>query len=62
MLNSARKKIEAEKEEALRTIRAEVTALSVQLTERILREKLSDEQEQMKMIDRLLDEVVISKS
>ena len=62
LLASARKKIEAEKEEALRAIRSEVSTLSVQLAERILREKLADEQEQMKMIDRLLDEVDISKS
>lgn len=62
MLASARKKIEAEKEEALRTIRREVSTLSVELAERILREKLGDEQEQMKMIDRLLDEVDISKA
>ncbi|HOO95669.1 MAG TPA: F0F1 ATP synthase subunit B [Proteiniphilum sp.] len=62
MLALARKKIEAEQEEALRTIRSEVSTLSVELAERILREKLGDEQEQMKMIDRLLDEVDISKS
>lgn len=62
LLASARKKIESEKEEALRAIRGEVSTLSVQLAERILREKLGDEQEQMKMIDRLLDEVDISKS
>ena len=62
MLASARKKIEAEKEEALRTIRREVSTLSVELAERILREKLGDEQEQMNMIDRLLDEVDISKA
>lgn len=62
MLTLARQKIEAEQEEALRTIRREVSTLSVELAERILREKLGDEQEQMKMIDRLLDEVDISKS
>ena len=62
MLALARKKIEAEQEEALRTIRREVSTLSVELAERILREKLGDKQEQMKLIDRLLDEVDISKS
>lgn len=62
MLAAARSRIEAEREEALRTIRREVSTLSVQLAERILRERLGDEQEQMKMIDRLLDEVDISKS
>lgn len=62
MLTAAQRKIESEREEALRSIRREVSILSVQLAERILRERLGDEQEQMKMIDRLLDEVDISKS
>ena len=62
MLAAAHKKIEADREEVLRNIRREVSTLSVQLAERILRERLGDEQEQMKMIDRLLNEVDISKS
>lgn len=62
MMEAARRKIDAEKEEALRSIRREVSTLSVQLAERILRERLGNEQEQTKMIDRLLDEVDISKS
>lgn len=62
MLEAARKTIAAEKEEALRSIRHEISSLSIQLAERILRERLGNEKEQMKMIDRLLDEVDISKS
>lgn len=59
---AARHQIHAEKEEALRSIRNEVSRLSVDLTERILREKLVTNEDQMRMIDRLLDEVEISKS
>ena len=62
ILEKARTQINAEKEEALKSIRSEVTKLSIALTEKILREKLSSEKEQMGMIDRLLDEIEISKS
>ena len=62
ILAKARTQINADKEEALKSIRSEVTKLSVALTEKILREKLSTEKEQMGMIDRLLDEIEISKS
>lgn len=62
ILAKARAQINAEKEEALKSIRSEVTKLSVALTEKILREKLSNEKEQKGMIDRLLDEIEISKS
>lgn len=59
---AARDQIHAEKEEAIRSIRNEVSRLSIDLTERILREKLVTNEDQMRMIDRLLDEVEISKS
>lgn len=62
MITKARTQINAEKEEALKSIRSEVTTLSIALTEKILREKLSSDKEQMGMIDRLLDEIEISKS
>ena len=59
---AARDQIHAEKEEAIRSIRNEVSRLSVDLAERILREKLVTNEDQMGMIDRLLDEIEISKS
>lgn len=62
LIASARQQIGAEKEEALRSIRKEAAALSLTLAERILREKLGTQQEQKKMIDRLLNEIDISKS
>lgn len=62
MIAGARTRIQAEKEEALRQIRNEVATLSLNLTEKILRDKLSSDQEQMNLIERLLDETHISKS
>lgn len=62
VIASARRQIGAEKEEALRSIRNEAASLSLTLAEKILREKLGTEQEQKKMIDRLLNEIDISKS
>jgi len=62
LIVAARKQIEAEKEEALRTIRNEVASLSVDLTEKILRKKLGTKEEQMSLIDSLLEEIDFSKS
>lgn len=58
----ARDQVRAEKEEALRQIRNEVANLSLNLTEKILREKLNTGDAQMELIERLLDETDISKS
>ena len=62
LIEEARARVRAEKEEALRQIRNEVATLSLNLTEKILRDKLDNDQEQMSLIDRLLDETNISKS
>jgi F-type H+-transporting ATPase subunit b len=35
--------------------------LSVDIAEKVLRKNLDDEKEQMEMIDRLLDELTVSK-
>ena len=57
LLSDAKAEIEAEKQNAIRDIRAQVAELSVQIAEKILREKLDTSDSQMKMIDKLLDEV-----
>lgn len=59
---AARNQIQAEKEESIRTIRNEVSRLSIDLAERILREKLITNEDQMRIIDRLIEEIEISKS
>jgi F-type H+-transporting ATPase subunit b len=62
IIEEARKQILIEKEDAIRDIRLQVAELSVQISEKVLREKLEKKGEQMNMINRLLDEINISKS
>lgn len=57
-LDEAKRQIQLEKDEAIRDIRRQVAVLSVDIAEKIIRRKLSDSQEQMDMIDRMLDEVL----
>jgi F-type H+-transporting ATPase subunit b len=62
VIEDARKQILTEKEEAIRDIRRQVAELSVDIAEKVLRNKLEKKEEQMKMINRLIDEINISKS
>lgn len=57
ILVEARQQIQAEKEDAIRDIRRQVGELSVQVAEKVLRQTLSTDKEQMAMIDRMLDEL-----
>ena len=59
LMSEAKAEIESEKQNAIREIRAQVAELSVQIAEKILRQKLSSDEKQMDMIDRLLDEVSV---
>lgn len=62
MIEEARKQILMEKEDAIRDIRSQVAELSVSIAEKVLRNQLEKKGEQMDMINRLLDEINISKS
>lgn len=62
LVDEARKQILAEKEDAIRDIRRQVAELSVDIAEKVIRGQLTKKKEQMGMIDRLLDEINISKS
>ena len=57
LLDEAKKQIQAEKDSAISDIRRQVAVLSVDIAEK----NLDDEKEQMEMIDRLLDELTVSK-
>lgn len=57
LLQEAKAQIEAEKENALRDIREAVADLSVAIAEKVVRQKLADDKEQQKLIERMLDEV-----
>ncbi len=61
-LIAVKEQIRQEKEEAIRSIRRQVAVLSVEIAEKIIRQKLSKEDDQMQMIDRMLDEVMTQKN
>ena len=57
ILEEAKQQIEVEKEDAIRDIRRQVGLLSVEIAEKVLRQSLKTDKDQMAMIDRLLDEM-----
>lgn len=61
-LEAIRKQIQTEKEEAIKDIRRQVAILSVDIAEKVLRNNLDNPPAQMELIDRLLDEAMVSKS
>lgn len=61
-MEEIRKQIQAEKDQAIRDIRRQVAELSVDVAEKVLRDSLKTSKDQMSMIDRLVDEAMVSKS
>lgn len=59
IISDAKAEIEAQKQQAIREIRSQVAELSVKIAEKVLREKLSSDDKQMELIDKLLDEVTV---
>lgn len=62
IIADARERISAERENAMRDIRRQVALLSMDVAEKVLRKDLSDDQEQIQLIDRLLDEIAERKT
>lgn len=62
LMDEVKNQICAEKEDAIRDIRRQVAVLSVDIAEKVLRKNLDNENKQMEMIDRLLDELTVSKN
>ena len=62
LIAEAHKQILIEKDDAIRDIRRQVAELSVDIAEKVLRGQLDKKTEQMDMINRLLDEINVSKS
>jgi len=60
LIESARLNIRNEKTAAIAEIKAQVAVLSVEIAEKILREKLSHDKEQNALITRLMDDVKIN--
>jgi F-type H+-transporting ATPase subunit b len=59
ILSEAKAEIETEKQNAIRDIRSQVAELSVMIAGKVLRQNLSDDKQQMEMINCLLDEVSV---
>ncbi len=57
LIESARQSIRNEKAMAISEIKDQVAGLSLQIAEKILREKLSNDTERKALIDRLLDDI-----
>jgi F-type H+-transporting ATPase subunit b len=57
IIASANAQIEADRQQALTTLRAEVGTLAVELASRIVGESLADEARQSRMVDRFLAEL-----
>ena len=57
IIASAATQIEADRQQALTALRAEVGSLAVELASRIVGESLADEARQSRMVDRFLNEI-----
>ena len=57
IIASANTQIEADRQQALTALRAEVGSLAVELASRIVGESLADEARQSRMVDRFLNEI-----
>ncbi len=62
LLVRAKEDIAKEREDAIRQIRQEVALLSIDIAEKVIREQLDEKEKQVNVINRLLDEINISKS
>ena len=60
LLTEAKVEIENHRQAAVSDIRKQVATLSVEIAEKVLREKLGDEKTQMDLIERMLDEISLS--
>ena len=58
VMQEARLLIQKEKENAIKDIKNQVAALSVEIAEKILRKNLDNQLAQMELIDKLLDEAI----
>lgn len=61
LLSEAKAEIEQEKHAAIADIRKQVAELSVDIAEKILKQNLKDSNDQMRLIDKMLDEVTSNK-
>ena len=60
IIQSAREQIRNEKNAAISEIKSQIAILSVDIAEKILREKLDSSKEQQALMDKLLDEIKLN--
>ena len=60
LIDTAKSSIESEKNAAINEIKETVAALSVDIAEKVLRERLGDNKEQKDLIDRLIREIKLN--
>lgn len=60
ILEVARKRIEEEKEAAIEQMKEQVSAASIEIAEKILREKLTDEKTQKKLMEHYLNDFSVN--
>ena len=56
LLEETKRQIEVEKQNAIRDIRTQVAELSVQIAEKVVRENLASNAQQMSLVNRFLDD------
>jgi len=61
LMERARQEIENEKNAALAELKGHVASLSIEIAEKVIKEKLANDEAQQKLVDRLLDEVELGK-
>lgn len=61
LLERARTEIETEKKAAVAELKGHVAQLSIEIAEKVIKERLADDDQQRKLVDRLLDEVEVGK-
>jgi F-type H+-transporting ATPase subunit b len=57
LIEDARSRINEEKEAALKEARKELAVISLAISEKVVRNKLSDDKAQRDLVDRLVDEL-----
>lgn len=61
-IEEAKRQIKEEKERAIREVRSEITNLSIAVAEKVIKDKISKDESQEEIINKLVDEMSFSKS
>ena len=59
-MDSARETIKVEKTAAINELKLQVAALSIEVAEKVVKEKLSDDKKQQELVNSLIEEVTLN--